>query len=234
MALRFDAIIIGTGQAGPELAHRLAQAGQTVAIIERKAFGGTCVNTGCMPTKTMVASARAAYVVQRAADWGVIIEGTARVDFARVNARKDAVSHSASASLEKALRTQAGCTVFNGSARFESAHEVAVGSERLTAEKIFVNVGGRARIPPMPGVETVPYLTNSSMMHLDSLPRHLVIVGGGPVGIEFAQMFRRFGSEVTLVEMTSQLFPREDKESPTRFNRFSSAKACTFVSIRNA
>jgi pyruvate/2-oxoglutarate dehydrogenase complex dihydrolipoamide dehydrogenase (E3) component len=208
----FDAIVIGTGQAGPHVARRCATAGMTVAVIERHLFGGTCVNTGCIPTKTMVASAYAARLAQRAGEYGVGIDGRIFVDMRRVKARKDEISRQSREGLEQSLRTLERCTVFDGHARFESAHEVSVGSERLTAERIFINVGGRANVPDMPGVKTVPFLTNSSMMQVDFLPRHLVVVGGSYIGLEFGQMFRRFGSEVTIVEMGPRLISREDPD----------------------
>ncbi len=221
MTKTYDAIIIGTGQAGPFLAARLAKAGMKVAIIERKLFGGTCVNTGCTPTKTMIASAHAAHMVRRAAEFGVVNNGPMSVDMKRVKARKDAIAGGSSAGLEKWLRGMANCTVYQGHARFESAKEVSVGSERLTADRIFINVGGRAVVPHMPGiegtpgVEAVPYLTNSSMMDVDFLPRHLIIIGGGYIGLEFGQMYRRFGSEVTIVEMGSRLAQHEDEDVST-------------------
>ena len=209
---RLDAIIIGTGQAGPSLAHRLARAGMTVAVVERKLFGGTCVNTGCMPTKTLVASAYAAHVARRAADYGVVLNGNVQIDMSRVKARADAVSANARAGVEKGLRGLDRCTVIQGHARFEAADVVRVGEEQLTAPKIFINVGGRARVPDMPGVHDVPYLTNTSLLALDSVPRHLVVVGGSYVGLEFAQMFRRFGAEVTIVEKGPRLIGREDED----------------------
>jgi pyruvate/2-oxoglutarate dehydrogenase complex dihydrolipoamide dehydrogenase (E3) component len=209
---RFDAIIIGTGQAGPSLAHRLARAGMTVAIVERKLFGGTCVNTGCMPTKTLVASAYAAHVARRAADYGVVLNGNIQIDMPRVKARADTVSANARASVEKGLRSLDRCTVIQGHARFEAADVVRVGEEQLTAPKIFINVGGRALVPDMPGVHDVPYLTNTSLLALDYVPRHLVVVGGSYVGLEFAQMFRRFGAEVTIVEKGPRLIGREDDD----------------------
>jgi pyruvate/2-oxoglutarate dehydrogenase complex dihydrolipoamide dehydrogenase (E3) component len=212
MARTFDAIVIGVGQAGPYLARRLASSGLTVAVVERKLFGGTCVNTGCTPTKAMVASAYAAHLARRGGDYGVGIGGDVRVNMARVTARRDAIVEQSRSGLETFLKNLDRCTVFEGHARFESAHEVSVGNERLTAERIFVNVGGRARVPDMPGVRDVPFLTNSSIMTLDELPRHLVIVGGSYVGLEFGQMFRRFGSEVTVVEMATHLLPREDED----------------------
>jgi pyruvate/2-oxoglutarate dehydrogenase complex dihydrolipoamide dehydrogenase (E3) component len=209
---RFDAIIIGAGQAGPSLAGRLTAAGQTVAMIERKDFGGTCVNTGCMPTKTLVASAYAAHLVRRAADYGVVLEGSVGVDMTRVRARQQTVVKNARGGVESWLRGMKGCTVFQGHARFESADTIRVGDEVLTAPKLFLNVGGRANVPDMPGVNDIPYLTNVGMMRLDTLPEHLVIVGGSYIGLEFAQMFRRFGSQVTIVEMGPRLIGREDPE----------------------
>ena len=212
MAHTYDAIIIGTGQAGPALAVRLANAGKRVAIIERKLFGGTCVNTGCIPTKTMVASAYAAHMARRAAEYGVNIGGTVRVDMKQVKARKDQVSGKSRTSVESWLKGTKNLTVYEGQARFESAREISVGQERIRAEQIFVNVGGRAVVPALPGIEQTPYLTNSSMMDVDFLPRHLLIVGGSYVGLEFGQMFRRFGSEVTIIEMAPRLIAREDED----------------------
>jgi pyruvate/2-oxoglutarate dehydrogenase complex dihydrolipoamide dehydrogenase (E3) component len=209
---RFDAIIIGAGQAGPSLAGRLTAAGQTVAMIERKDFGGTCVNTGCMPTKTLVASAYAAHLARRAEDYGVVLEGSVGVDMKRVWARQQTVVKNARGGVEGWLRGMKGCTVIQGHARFESADTIRVGDDLLTAPKIFLNVGGRANVPDMPGVNDVPYLTNVGMMRLDTLPEHLVIVGGSYIGLEFAQMFRRFGSAVTIVEMGPRLIAREDPE----------------------
>jgi pyruvate/2-oxoglutarate dehydrogenase complex dihydrolipoamide dehydrogenase (E3) component len=208
----FDAIIIGAGQAGPSLAGRLTKAGMTVAFIERHLFGGTCVNTGCMPTKTLVASAYAAHLARRAGDYGVMLNSGLHVDMARVKARADAVVANARASIEKHLRGMAGCTVFHGHARFETPNTMSVGEERLTAPRIFINVGGRALVPDMPGVKDVSFLTNTSILALDRLPRHLVVVGGSYVGLEFAQMYRRFGAEVTVVEMAPRLISREDED----------------------
>jgi pyruvate/2-oxoglutarate dehydrogenase complex dihydrolipoamide dehydrogenase (E3) component len=215
MTKAYDAIIIGTGQAGPSLAQRLAGAGMKVAIIERKLFGGTCVNTGCTPTKAMIASAHAAHMVRRASDFGVVGKGPASVDMKLVKSRKDEIVGHSRAGLEKWLRGMTNCTVYQGQARFESAREVSVGSERLTADRIFVNVGGRAVAPQMPGVGEVPHLNNSSIMDVDFLPRHLIIIGGGYIGLEFAQMYRRFGSEVTIVETASHLARHEDEDVST-------------------
>jgi pyruvate/2-oxoglutarate dehydrogenase complex dihydrolipoamide dehydrogenase (E3) component len=211
MTSHFDDLIIGTGQAGPYLASRLAASGRKVAIIERKAFGGTCVNTGCIPTKTMVASAYAAHLARRGAEFGVLAENV-RVDMRRVKARKDEVSGKSRSGLENWLHGMENCSVVAGHARFESVHEVSVGGDRLTAERIFVNVGGRAAVPNLPGIDQVRYLTNSSMMDIDYLPPHLVIVGGSYIGLEFGQMFRRFGSEVTIIEMSGRLIRKEDED----------------------
>ncbi len=208
----YDAIIIGTGQAGPTLAHRLTAAGQKVAIIERDKFGGTCVNTGCIPTKTMVASAHAAHMTRRADEFGVAISGQVSVDMKRVKARKDEISGLSSTGVENWLKTMTNCTVYQGHARFESPREVSVNGVRLTADRIFINVGGRAVIPDIPGLKDVPYLTNSSMMETDFLPRHLIILGGSYIGLEFGQMFRRFGSKVTILEMGPRLIQREDPD----------------------
>lgn len=212
MARNFDAIIIGTGQAGPSLAGRLTAAGQNVAIIERHLFGGTCVNTGCKPTKTMVASAYAAHLARRGAEYGVMIDAPVRIDMARVRARADKVIMDSRSGVEGWLRKMSNCTVFDGHARFETANTVRVGGELLTAPKIFINVGGRPVIPDFPGVNDVPYLTNNGMLQLDRVPNHLVVVGGSYIGLEFAQMFRRFGAEVTVVEKGPRLVSREDPD----------------------
>jgi pyruvate/2-oxoglutarate dehydrogenase complex dihydrolipoamide dehydrogenase (E3) component len=209
---RFDAIIIGAGQAGPPLASRLTRAGMTVAMVERKLFGGTCVNTGCMPTKTLVASAYAAHVARRGADYGIVSDGAIHVDMVRVKARADAVSANARAGVEKWLRGMAGCRVLQGHARFEAPDTVRVGDELLAAPRLFINVGGRAIVPDFPRIGEVSYLTNTSILALDRSPKHLVIVGGSYIGLEFAQMFRRFGTAVTVVEKTPRLIGREDAD----------------------
>ena len=212
MMTSYDAIIIGTGQAGPALADRLSRAGQRIAVIERARFGGTCVNTGCIPTKTMVASAYAARMAQRAAEYGVILPGPPRVDMRQVKARKDAVSGQSRVGVESWMRGLQNCTVIQGQARLTGPKTVRVGDEILTADRIFLNVGGRAAVPPLPGLDGVPFLTNSTMMDLDTVPEHLVIVGGSYIGLEFGQMFRRFGSEVTVVEQGPRLIGREDED----------------------
>ncbi|RCS23212.1 FAD-containing oxidoreductase [Phyllobacterium salinisoli] len=212
MTKQFDAIIIGAGQAGPPLAGRLTAAGMTVALVERKLIGGTCVNTGCTPTKTLVASAYAAHLARRAASYGVTIAGDVAVDIKAVKARKDAVSGKSRSNLESWLEGMERCTIFRGQARFESPHEVRVGDDLLSADRIFINVGGRALVPDMPGVGEIDYLTNTSILDLETLPRHLVIVGGSYVALEFAQMYRRFGSDVTVLERKPHLIAREDED----------------------
>jgi pyruvate/2-oxoglutarate dehydrogenase complex dihydrolipoamide dehydrogenase (E3) component len=208
----FDDVIIGAGQAGPFLAGRLAESGRQVAIVERKLVGGTCVNTGCTPTKTMVASAYAAHLARRAADFGVNVGGEVRVDMKRVKARRDTIVAESRANLKSWLETMPNCTVIEGHARFESAHEMSIGGDRITADRIFLNVGGRAAMPAMPGREQIEFFNNSSLMEVDFVPKHLIVVGGSYIGLEFGQMFRRFGSEVTIIEMGQRLVRREDED----------------------
>ncbi len=213
MSRRFDAIIIGAGQAGPPLAGRLTAAGMTVALVERHLFGGTCVNTGCMPTKTLVASARVAHQARRAADYGVLLNGEVGIDLPRVMARAHKVSETSRGNVERWLEGMPHITVLRGHARFESADTLRVDDQTITAPRIFINVGGRARVPDdMPGVGDIDYLTNTSILQLAELPRHLAVIGGSYIGLEYAQMFRRFGSEVTVVERQSRLIAREDED----------------------
>ncbi|MGE5773684.1 MAG: FAD-containing oxidoreductase [Hyphomicrobiales bacterium] len=211
----YDAIIIGTGQAGPALAHRLAGAGKTVAVVERKHFGGTCVNTGCIPTKTLVASAYAAHMARRAFDFGVKIPCEITVDMKAVKARKDHVSGLSRTGVEQSLKNLKRCTLYEGHARFSGPHSVRVGDQDLEAPWIFINVGGRALAPPIPGLDEVSYFTNSSMMDVDFLPPHLIILGGSYIGLEFAQIYRRFGSEVSVIELAPRLIAREDEDVST-------------------
>ena len=212
MATTYDAIIIGTGQAGPSLAVRLAGAKMKVAVIERKRFGGTCVNNGCIPTKTLIASARAAHVARSGREFGVTIEGSVTVDMKKVKARKDAVVRRSNEGVEQWLKGTENLTVYQGHGRFEAAHRVRVGDDILEAEKIFINVGGRAAAPALPGHDQVSYFNNSTMMEVDFVPEHLIVIGGSYIGLEFAQMYRRFGSEVTIVEMAPRLIQREDED----------------------
>ena len=211
MTSRFDAIVVGAGQAGPPLAGRLTAAGQTVAIVERKLFGGTCVNTGCIPTKTLVASAHAAHLARRGSDYGVST-GPVSVDMSKVKARKDGIVLDDRNGVEGWLDGMDGCTVFRGHARFDDPHTLRVGDDTLHADRIFLNVGGRAVVPDIPGLADVDYLTNVSILELDTVPEHLVVVGGSYIALEFAQMYRRFGARVTAVEKGPRLASREDAD----------------------
>lgn len=208
---QFDAIVIGTGQAGPTLTSRLAGAGLRVAVIERSRFGGTCVNTGCIPTKAMVASAYAAHLARRGADFGVNT-GPVSVDMKAVHARKGLISAASREGLEGWLKGMANVNVFQGHGRLEGHNTVRVGEDLLEAPRIFLNVGGRALVPPIAGLAAVPILTNSSMMDVDYLPEHLLVLGGSYIGLEFGQMFRRFGSRVTIFEPGPRLVSREDAD----------------------
>jgi pyruvate/2-oxoglutarate dehydrogenase complex dihydrolipoamide dehydrogenase (E3) component len=212
MSTHFDSIIIGAGQAGPSLAGRLTESGQRIAFVERKLFGGTCVNTGCIPTKTLVASAYAAHMARRANDFGVKIDGKITVDMKAVKARKEAILAKSRDGIESWLRGMKNCTVYHQQARFVSKNEVQAGAESLSADHIFINVGARAIIPDMPGVHDVPYLTNSTLLNLEELPAHLIVIGGSYIGLEFAQMYRRFGSRVTVVEKGPRLVSHEDED----------------------
>jgi pyruvate/2-oxoglutarate dehydrogenase complex dihydrolipoamide dehydrogenase (E3) component len=209
--MTYDAIIIGTGQAGPALARRMTGSGMKVAVVERGRFGGTCVNTGCTPTKALVASAYAAHVARRGAEYG-FSAGEIKVDMKRVKARKDQIVGQSNQGVERSLKNLENCRVYEGHARLISAREVEVGEEILKADRIFINVGGRAAVPDISGLNQVDYLTNSSMMHIDHLPPHLVVLGGSYIGLEFGQMYRRFGSDVTIIELGSRLTPREDED----------------------
>lgn len=212
MAEKFDAIIIGTGQSGPSLAARMTREGMKAAIIERKLFGGTCVNVGCIPTKTLVASARAAHMARRGADFGVAIDGSIAVDMKAVKARKDAVVKQSNDGVTNWLKTMENLTVYEGHGRLESPTSVRVNDDLLEAEKIVINVGARPFVPEMPGLNDGDFLTSSSVMDVDFLPEHLVVIGGSYIGLEFAQMYRRFGSRVTIVERGDHLIGRDDAD----------------------
>ncbi len=209
---KYDAIVIGAGQAGPSLAAKLVSENLKTAIIERKLFGGTCVNTGCIPTKTLVASARAAYMARRGEDFGVDISGDIKMDMKKVKARKDAVVQQSNQGVTGWMKNMDGLDVYEGHGQLESEKVVSVNGEQLQADKIFINVGARARVPDMPGLNEIEYFTNSNIMNVDFLPEHLIIIGGSYIGLEFAQMYRRFGSDVTVIEMSERLIPREDQD----------------------
>ena len=225
----YEAIIIGSGQAGPSLAERLAGAGQRVAIIERKSFGGTCINTGCTPTKTLVASAYAAHMARRAADFGVVVSGGVSVDMRRVKQRKDAIVASWSAATEASLRATENCSVCRGHARFVAPRQIEVDGERFAAERVFINVGGRAAVPAIPGIDRVPYLTNTTALGLEAVPEHLVMLGGSYVGLEFAQIFRRFGANVTVLESAPRLSRARTRRSRTAIRAFLESEGVRIV-----
>ena len=210
-AERFDAIVIGAGQAGPALAARLDQAGRRTAFIERHLIGGTCVNTGCIPTKALIASARAAQMARRGAEYG-FDAGAVRVDMKAVKARKDGVVGKSSAGLTSWIEGMKQVSLIRGHARFTAPRTIAVNDRLLQADQVFINVGGRAAVPDLPGLRDVPYFTNTTMMGVDFVPEHLLIVGGSYIGLEFAQMYRRFGAEVTVIERAPKLLPREDDD----------------------
>jgi pyruvate/2-oxoglutarate dehydrogenase complex dihydrolipoamide dehydrogenase (E3) component len=216
-AIHYDAVVIGAGQAGPAMAARLSREGLKVAVIERKRFGGTCVNNGCVPTKTMVASARAVHLARRGAEFGFTLGGTVTVDMARVKARKDEIVAQSARGVESWLRGLKNATVITGHACFTGPRQIEVHSEgmppvAITADRVFIDVGGRAAVPPLAGIDTVPYYTNATIMDLQEVPGHLVIIGGSYIGLEFAQMMLRFGAQVTVVEKGAQLLPREDRD----------------------
>jgi pyruvate/2-oxoglutarate dehydrogenase complex dihydrolipoamide dehydrogenase (E3) component len=211
MTQKFDAIIVGAGQAGPSLAGRLTEVGQTVAVIERKLVGGTCVNTGCIPTKTLVASAHAAQLARRGAEYGVGT-GEITVDMAKVKARKDKIMLDDRHGVESWLNGMKGCTLIRGHARFENPHTLSVDGQVLEADRIFLNVGGRAVAPEMPGLSGIDYMTNVGILELDTVPAHLVIIGGSYIALEFAQMYRRFGARVTMIQRGPRLATREDED----------------------
>ena len=211
MPQQFDAIVIGAGQAGPPLAARFAGLGKRTLLVEREHIGGTCVNNGCIPTKSLVATARVAHMARRAGDFGVSA-GPVDLDMKKVKARKDSIVQASIDSLTGWLTQMDNLTYLAGSARFTGPHEVEISGERYRAPQIFINTGGRPAVPDWPGIGEVPYLTNVSMMDLDVLPEHLVVVGGSYIGLEFAQMYRRFGSRVTVLEQGPRLIAREDED----------------------
>ena len=225
---KYDAIVIGTGQSGPSLAARLAGAGWEVAIVERDKFGGTCVNDGCIPTKTLVASAKAIHMARSGEVFGFSAPGGIDVDMQRVKARKDAVAGESSRNVENWLRSTENLTVYQGHAELTGANSIKVGDNQLQADKIFLNVGARAFVPPLQGVDDINYFTSENIMDVDFLPEHLVIIGGSYIGLEFAQMYRRFGSEVTVIELAPRLIPREDEDVSTVVREILEAEGVDF------
>ncbi len=223
----FDAIVIGTGQAGPALATKLAGSGMAVAVVERKLVGGTCVNVGCTPTKAMVASAHAAFVARRAAEFGVVTSSPVNVDLAKILERKNGIVMNSRNGITSWITDTKGCTLVRGHARFGSPTTVRVGDRVLEAPRIFLNVGARPSVT-IKGAETTPYLTSSSILDLEVLPEHLIIVGGSYIGLEFAQMFRRFGSAVTVIERNAQLLPHEDEDISTALRAMLEAEGISF------
>ncbi|WP_255794529.1 FAD-containing oxidoreductase [Mycobacteroides abscessus] len=227
MNTHFDAVVVGAGQAGPSLAARLRGAGMTVAIVERHLFGGTCVNTGCRPTKALVASAHAAHMAREAARWGVVVDGSVSMDMVRVRERKDAVilpSRNGGQTWLKDL----GCAIYHEHASFLSPTELSLGDEIISAERIFLNVGGRAVVPDWPGADDVPLFTNSSLIEYDGIPEHFVVIGGSYVGLEFAQIYRRFGSQVTVVHRGPRLVEREDPDASAIIQEVLEREGITF------
>ncbi len=223
----FDAIVVGTGQSGPALARDLAEAGRKVAIVERKDFGGSCVNFGCIPTKAYVASAQAAHIARVGADFGVEIRGEVSVDLAKVKQRKDRLVEESSEGVEDSLREHENITVFQGHGRFVGPRRIKVNGDELKAETVVLNVGARANVPKIEGVSSIPWLTSSDMLELTELPRHLVIIGGGYVGIEFAQMFARFGSAVTILQRGERVLPGEDDDVSDEVRRILEGEGIT-------
>ncbi len=228
MARHYDAIVIGTGQSGPALAGRMNAEGLSVAVIERHLVGGTCVNAGCIPTKTLVGSARVAALARRAQEFGIVIDGDVRADMRQVKARKDKIAGDSNRGVTQWLEGMDHVDLIRGHATFTGPHSVAVNDDFLEAERIFIDVGARARIPDWPGLEDIAYLTNSSIMDVDYLPEHLIIIGGSYIGLEFAQMYRRFGAEVTVVEMQDRLIGRDDDDVSSAVQEILAAEGVRF------
>jgi pyruvate/2-oxoglutarate dehydrogenase complex dihydrolipoamide dehydrogenase (E3) component len=227
-SVTFDAIVIGAGQAGGPLSYALADKGWNVALVERAQLGGTCVNTGCNPTKTMVASAQVAYYARQAARWGVRT-GAVSVDFPVVIARKNKVVLGGRQSLEQSVAARKSLRLYHGPAQFRAAHTIGVNGEELTSEKIFINTGARHSAPSIEGLAAAGYLTNGSIMELDAIPEHLLVLGGGYVGIEFAQMFARFGSQVTILHSGQQILQHEDPEIAGELRKILEAEGLRFL-----
>jgi pyruvate/2-oxoglutarate dehydrogenase complex dihydrolipoamide dehydrogenase (E3) component len=228
MVLRYDAIIIGSGQAGNPLAQKLAEHGMNVALIEKDQLGGTCINTGCTPTKTMVASAQVAHYARHASKWGVRA-GDVSVDLARVIAIKDRVVGQFRSGLERKAQGRKNFTLYRSPARFLAPDKVAAGHQELQSSKIFINTGTRPTVPRIDGLDSAGYLTNATLMQVSTLPEHLLVLGGGYIGLEFGQMFRRFGSKVTIIHNGPQILPREDADLASELQKTLEGEGIRFV-----
>jgi pyruvate/2-oxoglutarate dehydrogenase complex dihydrolipoamide dehydrogenase (E3) component len=225
---RYDAIVIGSGQAGNPLCQKLADHGWTVALIEKEHLGGTCVNTGCTPTKTMIASAQVAHYARHAARWGVRT-GDVSVDLAKVVARKDQIVSQVRGGQERKMQQRKNLHLHRGIARFLDPHRLRVGDQVLEGQRVFINTGTRVAVSPLDGLDAVPYLTNATIMELTEVPEHLVVLGGGYIGLEFGQMFRRFGSRVTVVHNGGQILAREDADVAAELQKTLEAEGLRFV-----
>ncbi|MFY9559814.1 MAG: mercuric reductase [Terriglobales bacterium] len=226
--MNYDAIIIGTGQAGSPLAFALADHGWTVALVEKGNLGGTCINTGCTPTKTMVHRAQVAHYARNAARWGVLAREVG-VDLPKIVAQKNQVVQGSRDGQQKNIDRRPNVRLYRGKAQFTGPHQIKVGDEALESQRIFINTGGRAAIPPIPGLDTIRYLTNESIMDLTALPEHLVVLGGGYIGLEFGQMFARFGSRVTVIHSSGQIVPREDPEVAAELHKTLESEGVHFL-----
>jgi pyruvate/2-oxoglutarate dehydrogenase complex dihydrolipoamide dehydrogenase (E3) component len=226
--MKYDAIIVGSGQAGNPLAYRLADLGWSVALIEKKNLGGTCINVGCTPTKTMVHRAQVAHYARNAARWGVNASNVS-VDLSKIVAQKDEIVLSFRGGLQKQVDKRVNLRLYRGHARFVGPHQLKAGDDLLESEKIFIDTGGRPSIPAIPGLDSVPYLTNENAMQLTSVPKHLLILGGGYIGLEFGQMFHRFGSRVTILHTGKQFVSREDPEIAAELQKALEAEGIQFL-----
>ncbi|HEX4542486.1 MAG TPA: mercuric reductase [Candidatus Acidoferrum sp.] len=226
--MKYDAIIVGSGQGGNPLAFRLADLGWPIALIEEKNLGGTCINVGCTPTKTMVHRAQVAHYARNGSRWGVNAANVT-VDLAKIVAQKDEVVLSFRGGQQRRVDERKNLRLYRGHARFVGPHQLKIGDDLLESEKIFIDVGGRPNIPAIAGLSDVPFLTNESLMQLTAVPEHLLILGGGYIGLEFGQMFRRYGSRVTVIHRGRQIVPLEDLEIAAELQKALEAEGLQFV-----